>query len=185
MLNQSRYLRCLSIKVLWLSIWYLKNVHELLCMEVCIIRALIRAPGPPCHLLVRLWLTLTDLSKIWHLCLTEATYILIGVPKTTLNKRQEVYHNCRYMPRFKLESFLNKPPWTGGFSMFFSNVPQHHCLLFGFGTIHFCSKCKSVYFKSCDQPLGETFSKDDEINSNFVIWNCVSFEWDNFGGSKK
>ena len=145
MLNRSRYLRCLSIKVLWLSIWYLKNVHELLCMEVCIIRALIRAPGPPCHLLVRLWLTLTDLSKIWHLCLTEATYILIGDPKTTLNKRQEVYHNCRYMPRFKLESFLNKPPWTGGFSMFFSNVPQHHCLLFGFGTIHFCSKCKSVY----------------------------------------
>ena len=44
------------------------------------------------------------------LCLTEATYILIGDPKTTLNKRQEVYHSCRYMPRFKLESFLNKPP---------------------------------------------------------------------------
>ena len=47
-------------------------------------------------------------QRYCDLCATETTLIALGDPATTLNKRSEIFHKCRYKARFKLQAFL--PP---------------------------------------------------------------------------
>ena len=49
-------------------------------------------------------------QRFCDLCATETTLIALGEPATTLNKRSEIFHKCRYKARFKLQAFLSKPP---------------------------------------------------------------------------
>ena len=49
-------------------------------------------------------------QRFCDLCATETTLIALGDPATTLNKRSEIFHKCRYKARFKLQAFLSKPP---------------------------------------------------------------------------
>ena len=49
-------------------------------------------------------------QRFCDLCATETTLIALGDPASSLNKRSEIFHKCRYKARFKLQAFLNRPP---------------------------------------------------------------------------